>query len=668
MTRAYHCASALILILLLAPPRAARAQQPLTDMSLEELMHQDAGRVFGASARLQPVTEAPASVTFITAEEITRYGYRTLADILRGVRGMYVTDDRNFSYLGTRGFGIPGDYNSRVLLLVNGHRVNDNIYGQAEIGAEFGIDPALFERVEIIRGPASSLYGNSAFFAVVNVITKSGASLDGVSLTLEDGSLGTRLARASAGRRLASGLEVAVAGTYQQSAGVNQLYFPAFDTPGTNNGIARGLDGQRVGQIYGQLRFKGVVFTGAYGSREKDVPTASFGTLFNEQQPREQTTDLHTLADVEYSRTVGVSHVTVRASFDRYSGDGLYPFPGQSAVPVLVGHNTVLGTSWTAEALLTRALPGRQLLTMGAEFIDNVHQNQAGQYSDPAVPGFIVNDSSVQQAVYLQDEIKLTRWLIANGGLRYDRYADFQPVSPRAALVVIPSLNQSFKYLYGRAFRAPNEYERNPFLFGASTANLRPESIDTQELVWERYTNDWLRTSVSGYWYNADRLITSVLDPSALLGVTYVNESQVRAKGLELEAQMRLGAGLQGLMSYALQRAEDAQTGAVLVNSPGQMAKVRLSMPGPTKRSFVSVEVLSMSSRRTLAGNTLNPATTANVTVVVPAGTAFELVGTAANLFNAQYADAASNNLLQDSIPQNGRTLRVGLSWKLWSK
>ncbi len=376
MTRTFPCASALVLVLLLAPSRAAEAQQALPELSLEELMSLDAGRVFGASARIQPVTEAPASVSFITADDIKRYGYRTLADILQGVRGMYVTDDRNFSYLGTRGFGNPGDYNSRVLLLVNGHRVNDNVYGQAEIGAEFGIDPALFERVEIIRGPASSLYGNSAFFAVVNVITKSGGSLDGASLTVEDGTLGTRLVRASAGQRLASGLDVAVSGTYEQSAGVNQLFFPAYGTPGTNNGIAQGLDGQDVGQIYGQLRFKDFVFTGVYGRREKDVPTASFGTVFNEQQFPEQTTDRHTLADVEYSRTLGVSHLTVRGSFDRFSYDGSYPFAGASAGAVQVGLNSVLGTSWTGEALLTRALPGRQLLTLGAEYIDNVHQNQ----------------------------------------------------------------------------------------------------------------------------------------------------------------------------------------------------------------------------------------------------------------------------------------------------
>ena len=56
------------------------------------------------------------------------------------------------------------------------------------------------------------------------------------------------------------------------------------------------------------------------------------------------------------------------------------------------------------------------------------------------------------------------------------------------------------------------------------------------------------------------------------------------------------------------------------------------------------------------------------VTIIVPVGTAFELLGNAVNLFDVQYADPASNSLRQDVIAQNGRTLRVGLRWKLWSK
>ena len=64
--------------------------------------------------------------------------------------------------------------------------------------------------------------------------------------------------------------------------------------------------------------------------------------------------------------------------------------------------------------------------------------------------------SSTQHAVYIQDEIKLGRWFIVNGGLRYDGYEQFVRVTPRAALIVLPSSTQSLKYLYGSAFRAPN--------------------------------------------------------------------------------------------------------------------------------------------------------------------------------------------------------------------
>src|SRR3954471_16163862 len=101
----------------------------------------------------------------------------------------------------------------------------------------------MFERVEIIRGPASSLYGTGAFFAVVNVITRTGAALHGSSVAVERGSLNTQLVRTTTGRRFPNGVDVALSGTYQQSDGVQRLYFPAFDTLATNNGVADGLDG-----------------------------------------------------------------------------------------------------------------------------------------------------------------------------------------------------------------------------------------------------------------------------------------------------------------------------------------------------------------------------------------------------------------------------------------
>jgi iron complex outermembrane receptor protein len=657
------------ILVMLAMPWSASAQSGLPDLNLEDLVKLDAGQVFGASERLQPVTEAPAAVSFITADEIARYGYRTLADILRGVRGMYVTDDRNFSYIGTRGFGKLGDYNSRILLLVNGHRVNDNIFGQAEIGAEFGLDPAIFERVEIIRGPASSLYGDSAFFAVVNVITRSGASLGRASIALETGTLGTHLARATVGHRLENGVDVALSGTYETSAGVGRLYFPAFDTPATNHGVAEGLDGEGVRQFYGHLAFKGLTVTGAYGSRRRDVPTASFGTLFNEQDSREQTTDRHTLIDGEYGRSFGGTRVTLRASYDRFSFDGTFPFAGETASePPLVGLTNGVGARWSVGGGLTRAFRGRQTVRAGVEFIDNLNQDQFVRYAGSQEPVLDSHRSSLQHAVYIQDEIKAGRWFIVNAGLRYDGYEQFLRVTPRAALIFLPSSMQSVKYLYGNAFRAPNAYELNVFYFGERVESLRPESIDTHELVWERYVNDWLRTSVSTYWYKADQLIALTVDDSAFLGVSYVNEGEVRAKGLELEAQMRLNGSSQALVSYALQSAVDRETHAGLANSPRHVVKARISLPGPTARSFVSVDGRYLSSRETTSGARVSAATAINVTLVQAIGASWELFGGVRNIFDARYEDPASSQHLQDAIPQNGRTARIGLRWRLWAK
>ncbi len=675
--RAFAAAAAAVaLVCLTAAPQPAAAQS-LSDLSLEDLMQIDAGQVFGASERLQPSIEAPASVSFVTAQEIHRYGYRTLADILRSVRGMYVTNDRNFSFIGARGFGKPGDYNSRILLLINGHRVNDNIFGQAEIGAEFGLDAATFERVEIIRGPASSLYGDSAFFAVVNVITRSGDSLGGTETTVEAGTLGTRLLRVSNGRRLSNGLDYIVSGTFEHSDGVGQLYFPAFDTPETNHGIAEGLDAEGTKQFYGRTTFKGLAITSMYGTRRRTIPTASAQTMFNHQLWKEQTTDRHGLFDAYYGRSLGETRVTLRGSYDRFSYAGIYPmWVEEDGSPTSVGLTEGLGSRWSASAGVTRPLRYRQTLRAGVEFINNLNQDQRGTFVNDPNPLFEIEHRSLQQALYVQDEVKLGSAFIVNGGLRYDRYEHFDRVTPRAALIFMPSSAQSFKYLYGNAFRAPNEYELNDIYFGDRVHALRPESIDTHEFVWERYVNDWLRTAVSTYWYKADRLITPALDGDALLGVSYLNQGQVRAKGLELEGQMRLRGESRALFSYAFQSAVDQQTRDELPNSPRHVAKGRISVPGPVAHSFVSIEGQYLSSRATVArpaddgslfAARVAGAVTANLSYVQPLGRAWELTGSIRNVFNTKYADPVSDQHVQAAVEQNGRTARVGLTWKFGS-
>ena len=130
------------------------APQDLTALPFEQLLSIE---VYSASRYVQKASDAPASVTVISAADIRDHGWRTLGAIARSVRGMYVSYDRNYSYLGERGFLRPGDYNTRFLLQVDGNRINDSVYDQAPIGNEFPLDLDLIERIEFVPGPGSSI-------------------------------------------------------------------------------------------------------------------------------------------------------------------------------------------------------------------------------------------------------------------------------------------------------------------------------------------------------------------------------------------------------------------------------------------------------------------------------------------------------------------------------
>jgi iron complex outermembrane receptor protein len=163
-------------------------------------------------------------------------------------------------------------------------------------------------------------------------------------------------------------------------------------------------------------------------------------------------------------------------------------------------------------------------------------------------------------------------------------------------------------------------------------------------------------------------LITLIPDHTTFFGTSFVNQGEVRAKGLELEAQMRLKGGSRALISYGLQSAEDHETHAELPNSPRHMAKARISLPGPTPRAFVSVEGQYLSSRGTVTGSKVAAATIVNVHIIQPLGRSWELFGGVRNVFDIDYADPASDQHRQDVVPQNGRTARVGLRWSVWPK
>ena len=217
----------------------------LIGLSLEQLLNVE---VSSASKFPQKVSDAPSAVSIVTAADIKAYGYRTLADVLQSIRGLYVTNDHNYSYLGARGFSRPGDYNTRILLLVDGYRVNDPIYGGGLLGTEFIIDVDLIERVEFVPGSGSAVYGSNAFFGVVNVVTRTGEGVGRTEASAEVASRDTSKARLSYGQRYANGLDMLISATTYHRRG-QDIYFPEFDNA-TTNGVAQDLDHDRSKQFF----------------------------------------------------------------------------------------------------------------------------------------------------------------------------------------------------------------------------------------------------------------------------------------------------------------------------------------------------------------------------------------------------------------------------------
>jgi len=617
--------------------------------------------VESATKRPERTTEVPSAVTVITTDEIKRYGYRTLADILQSAPGLYVSYDRSYSFLGIRGFN-RGDYNSRVLLLVDGHRVNNPLTDGAFIGTDFILDADLIDQVEIVRGPGAVLYGNNAFFGVINVKTRRGKA-DGIGgeVSAEVASFDTYKGRVTYNHLFKNEIELLLSGTLYDSEGAENLRFRNLAQPGLpNEFVARQGDDENVKEFFGRLAYRDFTLSGAFMTREKGDPTAPDLTVFNDARTRDL--DERSYVNLKFSHAFPeVGDVTAEVYYDSYAPviDRFFDIPS----PV-VNRETRVGEWIGAEVLFNKEFDKGFLdklrLTLGAEYRNEFREYR--RYLDlvpDAVP-YEIEGNSDNYGVFAQAEYPILKNLHLNAGARYDQYGSFDPTAnPRVALIYNPAPKSTLKAIYGTAFRAPNFFERS--LVNPLNPQLEPETIATYELVYEQEITGFLRSSLSGFYNQIDDLIT--VPQGGYAG----NVEGVDAGGLVVELEGLWKSGLRGRASYSFQETNDRETDRILTDSPKHLAKFNLSVPVMKEKIFASLEFLYTSRRTTLLGTDAAGFGIFNFTLFSQKLLkGLDISASVYNLLDKRYSDPASAipYHVEDLIERDGRTFRLKLVYR----
>ena len=568
------------------------AGEDLFDMDIELLFDVD---VESASKFPQKTIEAPAAVSIVTAEEIEIYGYRTLAEVLNSVRGIYTSYDRNYHYLGVRGNGRADNYNNRFLLLVDGFRMNDTIYENAAIGTDFFLDPALIDRVEIVRGPGSSIYGSNAFFGVINVITKDGGALDGFAVSGQAGSLGAFANRLSFGKRYGEDAELLLSASRYQSDGQESFFFPDLNVAEKNFGVVQGLDGDQYDRLNAKLAYGRFNLIASYVDRDKEVPTASFGSVIT--QPNE-TDDSKVFVGLGYDQSLSADvDLSLHTYYGRnaFTRSSFYDRINEDAPPFSLNKDESEAEWWGLESRLNIRHRAHHLV-LGVEYQDHFRLDQRNFDTDSGEVYIDEQNSNFIGALYLQDEVRLSTKLIGNLGLRYDHYDNFgSTVNPRAGLIYNLREKTAVKLLYGTAFRAPSDYELHAGVDRIANPELEPEKITSVELVAEHYIGANFRLITSVYQNQLSNL-TGLEDDIEADMLVYQNDQEISTKGVELELERIWERGPRLRTSYSFQVAtcEDEE----VLNSPRHLAKLNVSMPLPGKAWRAGLEMLYTGSQK----------------------------------------------------------------------
>lgn len=537
----------LLLLVLFAQSSISYAQglnDELFDMDLEALMNIE---ISVASKRLEGVSQAPGVINVITAEEIRSYGGRRLIDILDRVPGVYVYGSVSFP---NNVVSIRGQSNNVVdthtLFLINNRPLKNGFNGGDNRTILSGFPVDMIERIEVIRGPGSVLYGTNAFAGVVNIVTKKAKKELQGSVSGGYGTFDSKSGDFSvAGKNEESDLNYHLSGTYYDSDGWD---FEGFDAAGTFSseeyvGYGHGIAGNLE---YGDFKLN------VFRSGAKDPTITTY--------PKNFVSADWTYVDLGYEYEFNKNWTAVtNFAYSDYS---------------INYQNFLIGS--TGDVLFEETIKGELskklhvVFGVSANYLDGEESSSSGfSYSSNRYTGYV-------QADYL-----FQSWLKFVAGVQFNKTENVDlDASPRLGVIANFNENWGTKLLYGKAFRDayPTElFINNPGLL-VGNSSLDPETIQT--IDWQVYYQ-------SAKYYSALTLFRSwQRNTIDLVGITYENSTGIDSYGFELEGRAQVSSGLSLQGSLSLQENEATDNVSDAYENPNILAKLGLDYKSRRGYSF----------------------------------------------------------------------------------
>lgn len=626
--------------------------------SLEQLLKTPLTQVpkqieVSTAARYAQASSQSAGVTYVvTANDIEYFQWQTLAQILQSLPGIYISSDSVFQYMGVRGLGQPGDFNSRLLFLIDGVRINENIYDAALLGSDAIIDVENIERIEFAAGPGAAVYGNNAFFGVVNILTKSARQLHGAAVKMTLQSDGANKYYVNSAHRLSQGSEWWMSASHQQHP---EIHNPLPVPTGFEQEFAR-LNAEHLTRLLFGAKHQGFRLQALWSEQDRTQPNL-VPTPQGEQAIPIRDKSENVLVSLTHQHDLSENfslngHLNYNSSLFRRDIPFYSPRVGLTDF-----RSNQPGRWYSGDLILHYRGFSEHDMLVGVEMQDDIEQQiENWLVAEPEqIEGFYGKNQ--RKSLFIQDQWQLNSVHSLLLGARYDESKiSGHKHSPRLGWVWQRTESEQVKMVYGSSYRAANLYEfsTNQYLGAELPAN---EEISSLELSYEKLLSASFSYRLALFDSSIQKLI-SIAPGDAV----FTNAQRLHNYGAQFDVDWRLSSGQKLNASWSWQRGHDP-SGEPLQNSPNHLLKMQYLHPVQWLQAQFSLQALAVSQREVdtavMAGYMLWHAG-----FIWQPDTDHQLVAQVHNILDKDFYDRPV--LGMPPLLQPGRMLRVSWRWQLW--